>query len=450
MIADAGGLALLSLLLLAAGAGVTGLAGWWRGGRELMRSLGLSYLVGVAAFGVTAQLLYVLGAAMSLAEVCLLCGVLALGMARALPGRAPRVARARPSRAALVWVLLPCSIVLALLAVDLWYQPLWAYDSWTFWTPKAHGLAALGGLDTSWFTSGDMLGGARRDYPLLLPAVEAAGFRFTGYETTLLDLQSWLFLVAFVVMIWQATTARAQSVVVGAVLLMVVIAPSTAAQLASAEADIPLAAFIGAAGLCGLLWLETGKRSTLVLAAVLAAGAAATKVEGVIFAGALFAALSGCSWRRSRADAATAAVALVAAVALGLLPWRIWVAVHGGPATGKVPSLSPATLVHHISYIPYAGGYLLYKLLDPRGWLLIAPLWAVATWQAWRAGRREIVLFVAGMVTLSLCGLVITYWSTPLDLHFHLATSARRVVTSLVFFCAALTPLLAVPARESR
>jgi hypothetical protein len=450
MIADVGGLAVLNALFLAAGAGVTGFAGWWRGGRELLRNLGLSYLVGVAAFGVTAQLLYVLGASMSLVEVCVVCGVLALGAARALPLRGPRLPHAHLSRPALVWILLPCSLFLALLAVDLWYQPLWAYDSWTFWTPKAHGLSALGGLDTSWFTSADMLGGARRDYPLLLPAVEAAGFRFTGYEATLLDLQSWLFLLAFVVMIWQGTTTRARSLVVGAVLLMVVLAPSTGAQLASAEADIPLAAFVGAAGLCGLRWLETGKRSTLALTAILAAGAAATKVEGVIFAGALFAALAGCRWRRSRSDAATAAAGLVAAVALGLLPWRIWVAVHGGPTTGKVPSLGPTTLLHHVSYVPYSAGYLLFKLLDPRGWLLIAPLWAVATWEAWRDDRREIVVFAIGMVTLSFCGLVITYWSTPLDLHFHLATSARRVVTSLVFFCAALTPVLAAPAREPR
>jgi hypothetical protein len=54
-----------------------------------------------------------------------------------------------------------------------------------------------------------------------------------------------------------------------------------------------------------------------------------------------------------------------------------------------------------------------------------------------------VVAFAVSTVALAFCGLVISYWSTPLDLHFHLATSARRVVTSLVFFCAALTPLLA-------
>jgi 4-amino-4-deoxy-L-arabinose transferase-like glycosyltransferase len=445
MIADAGGLVVLNLLFVAAGAGVTGLAGWWRGGRGLVGSLGLAYLAGAAAFGVVAQLLYVLGASLSLAEVCGVCAVLSLGAARALRSQGVRSFRPDP-----MWVLVPVALFLLLLAVDLWYQPLWGYDSWTFWTPRAHGLYALGGLDTSWFTSATMLGGARRDYPILLPAIEAAGFRFTGYETTLLDLQSWLFLLAFVVMVYQASVARARQVVLAAVLLMVVVAPSTVAQLAAAEADIPLATFVGAAGICGFRWLETGRRSMLALAAVLAAAAAATKIEGAIFVGALFVALAICNWRRSRRDSAAAIAALVMVIAAGLLPWRIWVAVHGGAPAGEAPSLAPSTLLSHLSYIPYAAGYLLFKLLDPRGWLLIAPLWAVATWAAWRAARRRAVVFAVGTVVLAFCGLVISYWSTPLDLHFHLATSARRVVTSLIFFCAALTPLLAARSDDDR
>lgn len=438
MIADAGGLVILNLLLVAAGAGITGLAGTWRGYRGLAGGLGLDYLVGVAAFGVLAQLLYVLGASLSLVEVCLVCAALSIGAVRGLRSGGAGSFRVGPA-----WVFAPAAVFLVLLAVDLWYQPLWAYDSWTFWTPRAYGLYALDGLDTDWFTSGAMLGGARRDYPLLFSAVEAAGFRFTGYETRLLDLQTWVFLLAFVVMIYQASSARMRNVVLAAVLLMVAAAPSTASQLAAAEADIPLATLVAAAGLCGVRWLETRRRSTLVLTAVLAAGAVATKIEGAIFVGALFAALGLCSWRRSRPDSAIAIAALVVVVAVGLLPWRIWVAVHGGVPTGAVPSLSPSTLVDHASYVPRAAGYLLFKLLDPRGWLLIVPLWAVALWSAWRAARRGVVVFAIVTVALAFCGLVISYWSTPLDLHFHLATSARRVVTSIVFFCAALTPLLA-------
>ena len=60
---------LANACLLAAGIGVTGLCGWWGGARGAMRSLGVSYLVGLAAFGVIAQLAYVLGASLALWQV---------------------------------------------------------------------------------------------------------------------------------------------------------------------------------------------------------------------------------------------------------------------------------------------------------------------------------------------------------------------------------------------
>jgi hypothetical protein len=46
------------------------------------------------------------------------------------------------------------------------------------------------------------------------------------------------------------------------------------------------------------------------------------------------------------------------------------------------------------------------------------------------------------VVVLSLAGLVLAYWTTPLEFHYHLATSARRVVAGPVLLAAALTPLL--------
>jgi hypothetical protein len=433
-------LLLVNALFLAAGAGVTGLAGWWHGVRGLGDSLGIAYLAGVAAFGVVAQLLYVLGASMSRAQVVIVCGVLALGAVRGL--RAPGgLALPRPP----AWVLLAPALFLGLLALDLWYQPLWAYDSWTFWTPRAHGLYALDGLDTRWFTSVDMLGGARRGYPLLLPAIEAAGFRFTGYEPWLLDLQSLLFLLGLVVAIYQVAAGRARALVLAAALFMLVAAPSTASQLAGAEADIPLAVLVAAAGTCIVLWLESREPATLFVAAVLSAGAVATKLEGPIFVGALFIALAACVWRQSRRDSAAVLGVLVLVLAVGVLPWRLWVLAHGGSPEGEAPSLAPSTLVDQISYVPHAGAYVVYKLLDPLGWLLIVPLWLVAAWAAWRDGRRTLVSFAAITIAIALAGIVVSYWSTPLDLSGHLARSARRVVTSIVFLCAALTPLFAGP-----
>src|SRR5439155_5960380 len=237
---DALRLALFNALLLIAGSGVTGALGWWRG-RSLVRVLGLSYLAGVAAFGVLAQLLYACGASLSTWKVVAVCALLALGGLGATRGRPLQPATRTRWRLAGVIV----AGMLALLAVDLWFQPLWAYDAWTFWTPKAHGLWALG-LDSRWFTQANL---TSPDYPILLPAVEAAGFHFTGYEQSLLDLQSLLFFAAFLRAVYELAHEHGDAAVLWAVLAMLAVAPSVADQLAAAEADIPLAVLFATAGL---------------------------------------------------------------------------------------------------------------------------------------------------------------------------------------------------------
>jgi len=381
--ADAAGLVLVNACFLVAGLGVTSAAGWW-GGRPPLRSLGLAYLAGVAAYGVVAQLLYVVGAPLPRWQVVAVCAVLACGML------VRRRAGERPAPTSWRW-LLPIGAFLALLVVDLWFQPLWAYDSWTFWTPKARALAALGGLDARWFTSADL---TSPDYPILLPAVEAAGFRFTGYEVRLLDAQSWLFLVAFAGAFWEIVAPRARAWVAAAALATIVVAPSMADQLASAEADVPLAAFVACAGLCVYLFVTERSAPGLLLFAVLAAGAVATKVEGSIFVLALTIAAAALALRVSRRAAIAVVGAAAAAFVAGLLPWRIWVAAHDIPSQtsfGRV--VDPGFLVGHVSRLPYATAYVLGRVADPRAWLLLVPLCIVATVVAWRAGAAAEALF---------------------------------------------------------
>ena len=89
------------------------------------------------------QLAYVLGASLALWQVLLICAVLAAGALTAVRARVrPTLPLAVPLPAVVVG-----GAMLLLLAADLWYQPLWAFAAWTFWTPKAHALAAMNGLD---------------------------------------------------------------------------------------------------------------------------------------------------------------------------------------------------------------------------------------------------------------------------------------------------------------
>ena len=149
---------------------------------------------------------------------------------------------------------------------------------------------------------------------------------------------------------------------------------------------------------------------------------------------------------RQAAPLAAGAVAL----AVGLLPWRIWMHVHdveSQSSLGRVVDVS--FLVDHAGRLPYSTAYVASRLLDPTAWLLLLPLAALALVLAWRNGARTSVVFTGLTFGLSLVGLLLAYWTTPFELHYHLATSARRVITGPVLFLAAVTPLLAGEASDS-
>jgi hypothetical protein len=116
--------------------------------------------------------------------------------------------------------------------------------------------------------------------------------------------------------------------------------------------------------------------------------------------------------------------------------------VHDVPNQAAVGRFGLHGLISHLPRAPEAAAYLLAKMLDPRAWLVLVPLLAVVLVQAYRAGATSSVVFALATAALAFLGLVLAYWTTPLPFHEHLATSARRVVTAIVFFGAALAPLL--------
>ena len=132
-----------------------------------------------------------------------------------------------------------------------------------------------------------------------------------------------------------------------------------------------------------------------------------------------------------------------AALLVAVLPWRLWLAAHHVPRQESLGRLTDAGfLADHISRVPYSAAYMAGRIVDPRAWLLLVPLCMVATFAAARAGARSDAMLATGVVALCFLGLVLAYWTTPFELHFHLATSARRVIAAPILFWAALAPLL--------
>lgn len=419
---------------LAAGLGVARATGWWMGRRELPAAIPIAYVLGVAAYGVVAQAAFTAGLAMSLPQVLLVCaGLAALGLLR--PARVVALGRGRVATPLAALAL----AMAALLVVDLWYQPLWAFDAWTFWTPKARALVELDGLRASWFTSADL---TSRDYPLLLPAVEAAVFRFTGVQPWTLDLQSFLLVAALVGTLVSVASGRAAALTSWSFAAAILVAPSVGIQTAYAEADIPLAAFFAVAGVGGWLYLTEGSRSGLWALGICVAACVATKVEGLLFAVALVAALAAVVVAR-RARLAVLVVG-AGAVAAAAVPWKLWASAHDIPSQTPVGRLADVSLlVERADTLPTILVRIGREVLDPTSWLLLsaAAVAALVLALSRRCARRE-ATYVGAALVLSLAGLVVAYWTTSFDLGYHLDTSARRVVTGPVLLAAVLAPLL--------
>jgi hypothetical protein len=193
------GLAVLNLFLLVVGTTVLTTVRGWRSRADLVRTAGLSYLLGVALVGVALSVELVLGIPFSFPTVVLT----GLGIAVAallLRGPAtrwrPMLQPERTSPYAVVAV--PFGILLIVYLEALFragrLAGLSAWDAWAFWVPKAKAIYFFGGLDEQFFRE---LPNAT--YPPLVPALEAAAFHFMGTaDGVTLHVQFWFFACGFV------------------------------------------------------------------------------------------------------------------------------------------------------------------------------------------------------------------------------------------------------------
>jgi hypothetical protein len=329
-------------------------------------------------------------------------------------------------------------VALVLLAhADLAFsvRPLVEWDGWAIWGMKARALYDFGGVAHGVFTS-QVYGPLQ--HPILLPALEANGFRSMGaFDGTLIHVQLALLAFGFAAALWALLRERVPTAFVGATILAIVAAESTLRQLAGNLADIPLAFFValGVVALARAL-LEDGS-GLLPVAAILLGAATLTKPEGLLYAGAALVAFVLIA--RTRASLLT-----VAAVALILLPWRIFVAVHGlkNPEYSFGDALSPAYLSDHSDRVRPAFAGVWHQVWSS-GWGWLVPLALLAFTAALLAQRWRLTAFAAAWALLSFGGIVLVFWISVVPIELTLKWAAYRTVASLVIGAAALAPLLA-------
>lgn len=442
---------LANVLLFATGLGALPLIGVARSGRELLRRSGLAYLVGLAVGGIVAATLAVLQLPASWLAFSLLAGASVVGGAYRLRGRwsggdrGPRCARIDLGIAAAASVAMLALVVQAGRAFVV--APFYDWDAWAVWGAKGRDLVLFGGADPAVW--GHQWGVGHREYPLLVPGLEAMVFRAVGsFDVQVVHLQFLLFAPALVAALVALLGDIVPWRILFPILLALVAAPGFLLELMRAYADVPLACFLAAGTAAAGRWLLRGERWCLVTTALLYGAALVTKNEGTLFVAAAYIAVAFCVGR-DRKRLGQVGVAILGSVAI-LLPWRIYASIlHLQNEDYKLgDSFRLGYVASRVGRGPIALHDMVDKVVLPSQWGLLATVALLAAGAALLARRRMLPAFAAAFALLSLAGLSWIYVISPLGIGDYVNSTTARVTGSLVLSLAALAPLMATEARR--
>jgi hypothetical protein len=438
------GLIAAQALFLVAGVGILVALRTWKSWADLIRALGLAYMLGISAVGVAATLVLVGGFGVGTpVVVALSLGICAAGLIAAalLRRERPRgLGFTRPHFGSLsllggTFALLTLVLLGALFRVAR-HQGLVAWDGWTFWVPKAKAIYFFGGLDEHLFRTL-----SNPSYPLLVPAVQAMDFHLMGSaNATTLAVQYWFLLAGFVFAAWMLLRPLASSAVIWPFLALAVTMPELDKRILNAQADWPLDVLFAIAAICVARWLMTREPWLLGTYTVLMAGVMATKREGQLLALCLLLPLLAATWSSAR-FAWPRWIGLTALAYVLQIPWRIWWSSKG--LTPDTPEVSFRRLPDHADRVLPAFRVVLALLFRYDLWLVSVPLAVAAALML--VARREypLAVFYLGTSTLAVLGFVWILWSF---LSFPLDESQQepipRAAGSLALLSIALAPLL--------
>jgi hypothetical protein len=441
---------LLDVLLLGVGEALLVGLGLVRSLRSAVVLGGLAFVLGWCALGTLLSFALMLGGSLALWQPVVL-GLLAIGAAAVLVRRVPAAPAPRPVRVpgssgrlfafvaagALGTYLLLLGVHAARVSSPT------AWDGWAFWIPKGKAIYYFDGLRAG--LDGGFTSFAHPEHPPLVPALEAAVFRFAGSADVLaLPFQDWLLAAAFVTGVGGLLARRVPMHLLWPALLVLALAPAFGGVIGSGLGDPLLARLVALAAVAGALWLLERDWRLLAIAGNLLAGAALTKGEGVLLGLVLVLALVAAAWCE-RPRAVRPLLALLPIPLLAWLPWQVWLRVQDVvyAADYRLSDLAhPGYLFDRVDRLGTALVRLPGYALALDSWLLLVPVALVLAALLLRR-RPSLGVLVLAFVAAGYLGLAALYWLSQLPLEWHIDTSASRVVAPLVLVCAALTPLLA-------
>lgn len=196
-------------------------------------------------------------------------------------------------------------------------------------------------------------------------------------------------------------------------------------------ADLALSAYFLGAGIFIFLFARDKRGPFAFIASFMLASGAWTKNEGLTFALLGFIALCVAALLDSRRDLKRFALCL-APLALFILPWSVYKAVHG-LGNEYVQAMGSSVFLSNLSrlseVIPYVASFMFLKpgVIGLAWWA-----YAITTVMGARTILAEKTIALHWLMLGQLGVYIFVYIITPLDLKWHLATSVDRLLMQLI------------------
>jgi len=311
------------------------------------------------------------------------------------------------------WLDIPTVVSITGFALFATAAPLWEWDFWAIWGMKARVFLERGGIDwrfleSRWNTY------VHPDYPLLVPLnFDFVALLNGGWSDRWLGLLSVAWAAALLLIV-RDLAARESSVVPAALVTLIVV--GLAASRYPGLAEGPLIAY-GAAGVLFIRRaLQLEDRTAWLHGALLLGLAANVKNEGVALLVAVAIALLVVRARD--------VLRLWPSLALAA-PWLILRATHTLPTD----IVSGSAMSRALERLPHAGAILMFlarRLYEPWFWVVVLAGVLIAP-----AAMRRREKFVLLVTVVQLAFYVGSYFATPHDVGWHVATSWSRLTDQI-------------------